>query len=107
MPNNTMNIILATVLLGLWLLAMVVLLLRAIKNKKAPGKTVEAQVVHKQIVESVSKYAGNGKREQYVVVFSVDGRKKSFYVSSFSYAGYRIGEKGMLTYQGDKLIGFR
>lgn len=107
MPSNTINTILAAVMLGLGLLAMVVLLRRAIQNKKAPQRTVKAQVVHKQIVESVSKYAGNGKREQYVVVFSVEDKKKSFLVSSFSYGGYRIGEKGMLTYKGNKLVGFR
>jgi len=54
-------------------------------------------------VEQFSKY---GKRVKYAVTFLTDGKKKSFYVSEFSYNGYRKGEKGTLTYQGDRLIDF-
>ena len=38
--------------------------------------------------------------------FSVGEKKKSFYVSQFSYGGYRVGEKGTLKHKGDRLIGF-
>jgi hypothetical protein len=41
-----------------------------------------------------------------VVTFSAEGKRLSFYVSAFSYAGYTINESGMLTYKGDRLIGF-
>ena len=44
---------------------------------------------------------------EYLIVFSVDGKKKSFYVSQFSYGGYRVNEKGVLKYKGDKLIEFK
>jgi len=54
-----------------------------------------------------AKYSGNGKREKYVIVFSVGGKKKSFYVSEFSYGGYRINEKGVLKYKGDKIVDFK
>ena len=57
--------------------------------------------------KNFSKYSGTGKHEKYVVVFSVDGKKKSFYVSQFSYNGYRVNEKGTLKYKGDKLIEFK
>ena len=86
---------------------MVRLLVKRIKVKHAPVKTVEAVVVDKQIIESFSKYSGNGKYEKYVIVFSVNGKKKSFYVSQFSYGGYRVNEEGTLTYKGDKLIEFK
>lgn len=85
-----------------WVLA----ILHIIINKHAPTKTVKATVIDKQIIETFSKYSGNGKQEKYVVVFSAEGKKKSFYVSQFSYGGYRINEKGTLKYKGDRLISF-
>jgi hypothetical protein len=85
---------------------MVRIISKAIKSKYGPTKTVNAVVIDKHIIESFSKYAGNGKKEKYVIVFSVDGKKKSFYVSGFSYGGYRVNEKGKLTYKGDRLISF-
>ncbi len=107
MPDNLVSIVLTSLTLGLWLWAMVRLIIKAIKNKYAPIKSVKAEVVDKNIVETFDKYAGNGKHEKYVIVFSVDGKKKSFYVSRFSYGGYRVNEKGTLKYKGDKLIAFR
>lgn len=69
-------------------------------------KKEKATVVHKQTVENVSKYSGTGKRTAYAVTFSVNGKNRSFYVSEFSYNGYRKGETGTLTYKGDRLIDF-
>ena len=106
MPDNLVSVILMALFLGLWVVAMVSLLIRAVKNKCAPVKTVSAIVIDKHIVETFSKYSGNGKHQKYVIVFSVEGKKKSFYVSQFSYGGYRVNEKGTLKYKGDKLIGF-
>ena len=102
MPENIMNY----VFFGIWLFFCVAVLIRVIKNKCAPVKTEKAVVVHKQTVEQFSKYSGNGKHIKYVVVFSVDGKNRSFYVSQFSYNGYRVNEKGTLTYKGDRLIDF-
>ena len=81
-----------------WLLAF----LRIIINKHAPIKTVKATVIDKHITETFSKYAGNGRQKRYVIVFSAKGKKLSFYVSEFSYNGYRLKEKGTLKYKGDK-----
>ena len=77
------------------------------QDRYAPIKTVQAVVIDKNKVETFSKYSGNGKSEKYVIVFSVEGKKKSFYVSQFSYNGYRVNEKGTLKYKGDKLIEFK
>ena len=107
MPDNIASIVFASLLIGIWLFAMIRLLIKAIRNKHASVKAVKAVVVDKQIVETFSKYSGNGKHEKYVIVFSVDGKKKSFYVPQFSYGGYRINEKGTLKYKGDKLIEFK
>lgn len=92
--------------LAFWFFLLIRLLVRTLRNKFAPVKTVKAVVVGKHKEESFSKYSGNGKTEKYVILFSADGKKLSFYVSEFSYGGYRINEAGTLKYQGDKLINF-
>lgn len=107
MPENISNIVIISLFMGVGALALVSLLVKVVKNRYAPIKTVKAVVVDKNKVEAFSKYSGSGKSEKYVIVFSVDGKKKSFYVSQFSYNGYRINEKGTLKYKGDKLIEFK
>ena len=107
MPENLPGMIISMAFVCIGLLAFAGVLVKALKNKHAPVKTVKGTVSDKQKIENISKYAGNGKREKYVVVFSVEGKKKSFYVSKFSYNGYKVGEKGVLTYKGDKLISFQ
>ena len=107
MPENIFNIVMISLFAGIGLLAAVSFLVRFVKNRYAPVKTVRAVVVDKNKVETFSKYSGTGKSEKYVVVFFVDGKKKSFYVSQFSYKGYQIIEKGTLKYKGDKLIEFK
>lgn len=107
MPENIASVVFVSIMMGLFLWAMIRLLIKKIRSKHAPSISVPAVVYHKHIVEAFDKYSGTGKHEKYVVVFSVDGKKKSFYVSEFSYRGYRINEKGTLTYKGDQLIEFR
>ena len=107
MPENISNIIIISLFLGVGALAVVSLLVKAVKNRYASIKTVKAVVIDKNKVETFSKYSGTGKSEKYVIVFSVGSKKKSFYVSQFSYNGYRINEKGTLKYKGDKIIEFK
>ena len=107
MPENISNIVISSIFIGIGTLAMVSILIKTIKNRYAPIKAVNAVVIDKNKIETFSKYSGNGKVEKYVIVFSVNGKKKSFYVSQFSYNGYRINEKGTLKYKGDKLIEFK
>ena len=107
MPENISNIVIVSLFMGVGALALVSVLVKAVKNRYAPIKTVKAVVIDKNKVEAFSKYSGNGKSEKYVIVFSVEGKKKSFYVSQFSYNGYRVNERGTLKYKGDKLIEFK
>lgn len=107
MPENISNIVVSALYISIGVLAICFVITRMIKNQYTPIKCVNAVVIDKNIVKTFSKYSGNGKYEKYVVVFSVDGKKKSFYVSQFSYNGYRINEKGTLKYKGDKLIEFK
>ena len=105
MPMNMSNF-LPMLMAVIWAVAMVSIVIRVIRNKRGPVKTVQAEVVGKQTVENFSKYSGTGKTTRYVVIFSAGGRKLSFYVSEFSYKGYKKGEKGTLKYKGDRLIDF-
>ena len=107
MPENISNVIIISLFLGVGALAVVSLLVKTVKNRYAPIKTVKAVIIDKNKVETFSKYSGTGKSEKYVIVFSVGGKKKSFYVSQFSYNGYRVNERGTLKYKGDKLIEFK
>ena len=107
MPENISNIVIASLFMGVGVLAVVSLFVKVVKNRYAPIKTVKAVVIDKNKVENFSKYSGTGKSEKYVSVFSIGGKKKSFYVSQFSYNSYRVNEKGTLKYKGDKLIDFK
>ena len=104
--DNIASIVIGGLFCGIFVLALIRILIKAVKSKYSTVKTVPATVVDKQTIEHFSKYAGNGKQVKYVVVFSVNGKRKGFYVSQFSYNGYRIGENGMLKYKADQLIEF-
>ena len=69
-------------------------------------KSVKATLVNKQVTEDFSKYAASGKSYHYYVTFLIDGKRRSFKVSEFSYKGYHKGETGILKYKGDRLIEF-
>ena len=92
-----------------WILMLLLngmVLLRLFRSRFGKTKSVRAEVIGKQTVEFFSKYADNRKRVRHVVIFQTKNGKKSFYVSEFSYNGYRKGEHGTLTYKGDRLIDF-
>lgn len=105
MPGNISNIF-TFLILALWLFVLIIIAVRAVRNKYAPVKTVKAVVIDKHKTETFSKYSGTGKSEKYVIVFSAGGKKLSFYVSEFSYGGYRIKETGTLKYKGNRIIDF-
>ena len=99
--------VLQYVYIALALVVTVPFVIKLGRNVFAPVTAVKATVVHKQTVETFSKYSGTGTHVKYAVTFSVNGKRRSFYVSGFSYDGYRKGETGTLTYKGDRLIRFR
>lgn len=102
MPDN----IATWILTGLIAVVYLLVLIRFLRNRFAPVRKRKATVIDKNRIEFFSKHSGGGKRYKYAVVFSADGQKLSFYVSEFSYNGYRKGETGTLTYQGNRLIDF-
>ena len=98
--------ILGYIFLGLGVLCTVVLFAKVFRDKFGSVKSVKATVVHKQTVETFSKYSGNGTSVRYSVTFQMGNKKRSFYVSEFSYRGYKVKESGTLKYRGSRIIDF-
>ncbi len=76
-------------------------------NRFSKTKNVSATVKDKYIVQGHSKIPNIFKGKLYVVVFSTGDETLSLYVSSFSYSGYKIKEKGTLRYRGNRVIDFK
>ena len=102
MPENIMFYF----FLAFTLVIGILIAIRKGKNLFSPVKTVDATVVNKQKVEVFSKYSGTGTHVKYAVTFLAEDKRISFYVSSVSYGGYKIGQSATLTYKGDRLIDF-
>ena len=99
------NNIVSWIMMGFWCILSVLLLIKLARYIFAPVKTARATVVDKSKTRLLS--TKDPQRYRYTVVFSVEGKKRGFYISEFSYGGYRVGERGTLTYKGDRLIEFR
>ena len=97
-----------TIFLFVGIVITVGLLLRIILNKYGNEKEVEAKVINKQYYQSrLARKAENFcDEDSYVVTFLAGDKKLSFYVSEYSYNGYRINQKGILRYKGTMLIDF-
>lgn len=95
----------------LWLALMLAFALRMgykfYKSHFSKPITVPAKVVSKHTVEFFSRAMPHQKTNRFVVNFLVKGKKKGFYVSGGLYHSLREGEKGTLTYQGDRVISFQ
>ena len=106
MPENYSNLP-SYIMVGLIILFWILFFLRFLVDRFAPEKTVHAKVVNKGKEKVFSKTGAYGRSERYYVVFQTDEKKLSFYVSAFSYNGYRKGETGKLTSKGRRLISFQ
>ena len=95
----------------LWLALMLAFALRMgykfYKSHFSKPITVSAQVISKHTVEFFNRAMPHQKTNRYVVNFLVKGKKKAFYVSGGTYHSLREGEKGSLTYQGDRVVSFQ
>ena len=102
-----MTDIITYILIAVCLLFWGVIIVKLIRNKFSPVKTVEAKVCDKYKNKVISEYPENLKADRFVVVFETIEKKLSFIVSKFSYENYKINEKGILKYKGTKLISFK
>ena len=87
MPENIAGLLLPALLISVWLLVIVRVIVRAIKNRYAPVKTVKAVVIDKHTIETFSKYSGTGKRESQSEAFSKAPFTYSFTPVPMSEAG--------------------
>ena len=97
----------AYVITALALLLWLFLCVRFIKNMFLPVKTTRATVCNKYTVKTSAKTPSPLSPKKYMVVFSAGEKRLSFQVSEFSYNGYNLGEKGALTYKGNRIIDFK
>lgn len=102
MLSCVVNILSVVLILACWFL----IVKKHIANRYAPEKTVKAKVVDKYKAKTITRFHGTFQREPYVVVFQTKDKKLSFVVSEFSYANYKINEKGTLKYKGNQIISF-
>ena len=106
MSEETKELIFNIAMILLCISPMIAISISLYRRKWAPIKSVAAQVINKNKFETFSKYSPTGKNANYVIVFSINGKKKSFKVSEFSYDGYKVNEKGTLKYRGNTIISF-
>ena len=104
--NEVINQVIVLLVSAFMLFILIKYIANCLRSRFAPVKTAKAQVIRKFRQELFSKYVGSGKRYRYVIVFSVEGKTLSFYVSEFSYGGYKLKEQGILKYKGNRLIDF-
>ncbi len=106
MPLPTKIMIVLTIALSA--ICLVRVAWKAIKTATSPVRSVHAVVADKHKLETPApmRYKAGVSRTRYVVTFSAEGKKRSFYVSEFSYNGYRLKESGTLKYKGERLIDF-
>ncbi len=91
----------------LWIIGMFSWIGITIWNRKRPPKKAKATVVDKYKLDTAAKIRGNlANPTRYVVVFEINGKCRSLFVSEFSYGSYRKGEKGTLKYRGRKVVDF-
>jgi len=83
--------------------------IRLLYNVFSKEKQERAVVINKQ---SFDKQVYRTKqapftRKEYVITFQCGKKKRHFSVSELSYGTYRMHEKGMLRYKGNRLIDFK
>lgn len=71
----------------------------------APAKKAEATLKKKDTV-TIEKANGE-KKKKFVLVFDVDGVKKTFSVTQEQFAFSRVNVKGVLVYRGRRFVEFK
>lgn len=103
--GNIINFIFA--LMGIAILTAI--FLRVIINTYSKEKSIEAEVIDKNSYnkEIIRKNESSVKKKEYIITFLCKNKKKYFNVSELSYKNYKLKQKGILRYKGNKLIDFK
>ena len=73
------------------------------KEKTTPAVVLNKQCLFKQVVR---KSQAPFLKKEYIITFKCGNKKLNFEVSEISYNNYRINQKGILKYKGNRLIDF-
>ena len=84
-------------------------IIKVVSEFSAKEKTIKAVVIDKQSYDKqiYRKSQTSFTQKEYVITFLCENKKKYFNVSELSYINYRINQKGMLKYKGNRIIDFK
>ena len=82
---------------------------RLMYNYFSKEKQEKAIVVNKQSYDRqvYRKIQAPFTKKEYVITFQCGNKKRHFYLSESSCENYRVNQKGILRYKGNRLIDFR
>ena len=114
---NVMFVVVFAFIVGVFLFIIISSIVRARKNSKSPRLTVEATVVSKRIDVSHSTHTHAGQLNgaayhtttsttNYVTFQFESGDRMEFLIDGSEYGLLVEGDKGKLTFQGTRFIGF-
>ncbi len=108
MNGNSIGIIVNTIFIIIGTVILTGTTIKMLKNSFSPVKSINATVTDKQTYLRRTFHLKTPNCEQKYIITFMSGKKKlSFYVSPFSYNGYKINQTGILKYKGTKLIDFK
>lgn len=105
MPVSLFLALIALIALGAWLF--IHFFHKHIQGKDAPEQSVQVTVLDKQVIPITDAKPGEEDQEYWIYVQrGAFGPKREFQVGIHYYHSLNPGDKGTLTYQGDKFLHF-
>lgn len=85
------------------------IVIKAAVNILSKERQVEAIIVDKQSYDKIvyRKSQAPFTKKEYIITFNCGNKKRHFEVSELSYGNYKINQKGILSYKGNRLIDFK
>ena len=85
------------------------IIVRITLNILSKEKQTEAVISDKQSYEKIvyGKSHAPFTKKEYIITFNCGNKKRYFEVSEFSYKTYKVKQKGILRYKGNRLIDFK
>ena len=105
MPISFVFAVLALILIGGWLF--VRFFRTHIQGNNAPEQTVQVTILDKQVIPIADAQPGEDDQEYWIYVQrGTLGPKREFQVGVHYFHALNPGDKGTLTYRGDKFLHF-
>lgn len=102
--GSSVNIIFSALFIVIW----TGICIKVFSSAYSKEKSVPASIVSKNLYRPpvYRKSQAPFEKCEYVITFLIGGTKKDFKTDKVSFDGYDIGQKGILTYKGSKIINF-